>query len=215
MCVISGVPYLANNSWGNRDMYATYVKIAENADTEDLAKSITALAQENFPQYSQIDIHHVLQPLSDIHFNTEYFRFDYALKSDKRFVMIFLFMAIAILVIACINFTNLFVSTSFLRAKSIGLKKASGASKGSLIREFYIETSLYVLLSVIAGIGIAILFLPMFNQLANSNIAFDFSNVLANYFFVTALYANKLEGVAEIPFTSLSRRCRSILYYCR
>ncbi len=177
LCVISGVPSLANNSWGNRDMYATYVKIAENADTEDLAKSITALAQENFPEYSQIDIHHVLQPLSDIHFNTEYFRFDYALKSDKRFVMIFLFMAIAILVIACINFTNLFVSTSFLRAKSIGLKKASGASKGSLIREFYMETSLYVLASVIAGIGIAILFLPMFNQLANSNIAFDFSNI--------------------------------------
>ncbi len=176
LCVLSGVPYLNNNSWGNRDMYATYVKIAENADTEDLAKSITALAQENFPPYSQIDIHHFLQPLSDIHFNTEYFRFDYALKSDKRFVMIFLFMAIAILVIACINFTNLFVSTSFLRAKSIGLKKASGASKGSLIREFYIETSLYVLLSVIAGIGIAILFLPMFNQLANSSVAFDFSN---------------------------------------
>lgn len=31
---------------------------------------------------------------------------------------------------------------------------------------------------------------------------FDFSNVLANYFFVVALYANKLKGVEEIPFTS-------------
>ncbi len=31
---------------------------------------------------------------------------------------------------------------------------------------------------------------------------FDFSNVLANYFFVAAMYANKLEGVKEIPFTS-------------
>jgi len=177
LCAISGVPNLDNNAWGNRDMYGTYVKIAEHADAEDLAKGITALAHESFPPYAQIDLHHFLQPLNDIHFNTEYFRFDYALKSDKRFVMIFLFMAIAILVIACINFTNLFVSTSFLRAKSIGLKKANGASKGSLIREFYIETSLYVLLSVIAGIGLAILFLPMFNQLANSNIAFDFSNV--------------------------------------
>jgi len=183
ICAMSGIPSFDNDGWGNRDMYGTYVKIAENADKEDLAKSITALAQENFPPYSQIDIHHILQPLSDIHFNTEFYRFDYALKSDKRFVMIFLFMAIAILVIACINFTNLFISTSFLRAKSIGLKKANGASKGSLIREFYLETTLYVLLSVTAGIGISILFLPLFNQLANSNIVFDFSNV----FFLTLL----------------------------
>jgi len=177
LCAMSGIPRYDNDAWGNRDMYGTYVKITENADTDALAASITALAQENFPPYSQVDIHHILQPLSDIHFNTEFFRFDYAVTSDKRFVMIFLIMAIAILVIACINFTNLFISTSFLRAKSIGLKKANGASKGSLIREFYIETTLYVLLSVAAGIGISILFLPLFNQLADSNIALDFSNV--------------------------------------
>ncbi|KPL14471.1 MAG: hypothetical protein AMS26_10600 [Bacteroides sp. SM23_62] len=177
LCAISGVPELDNSRWGQRDGFGTYIKIADNAETEDLEKSITKLALENFPPYTQIDIHHFLQPLRDIHFNTEYFRFDYAVKSDKRFVMIFLFMAIAILIIACINFTNLFISTSFLRAKSIGLKKANGASKGSLIREFFIETSLYVLLSAIAGTVIASLFLPVFNQLANSNIAFDFSNV--------------------------------------
>ncbi len=177
LCVMSGVSDLDNNSWGNRDMFGTYIKIADNADTDELAKSITELAQKSFPPYTQMDINHFLQPLCDIHFNTEYFRFDYAMKSDKRFVMIFLFMALAILIIACINFTNLFISTSFLRAKSIGLKKANGASKGSLIREFYMESSLYVFLSVIAGIGISFLFLPMFNQLANSNITFDFSNV--------------------------------------
>ena len=31
---------------------------------------------------------------------------------------------------------------------------------------------------------------------------FDFTNVLANYFFVLAMYANKLEEVDEIPFES-------------
>ena len=177
ICVMSGAPNLDNSRWGNSDGFGTYIKIAENTDTEDLAKSITELARENFPPYTQIDLRHFLQPLKDIHFNTEHFRFDYAVKSDKRFVMMSLFMAIAILIIACINFTNLFISTSLLRFKSIGLKKANGANKGSLIREFYIETSLYVLLSAIAGTGIASLFLPMFNQLADSNIVLDFSNV--------------------------------------
>lgn len=177
LCVLSGVSYLDDSPWGNRDAFGTYVKIAENTDTEDLGTKITAMARENYPPYIQIDISHLLQPLKDIHFNAAHFRFDYAVKSDKRFVLILLFMAIAILVIACINFTNLFISTSFLRTKSIGLKKANGASKGSLITESFIETSLYVLLSAIAGAGIASLTLPVFNQLANSNLTLDFSNI--------------------------------------
>ncbi len=36
---------------------------------------------------------------------------------------------------------------------------------------------MYVMLSAAGGIGLASLFLPMFNQLADSNISFDFSNV--------------------------------------
>ncbi|MBI9067082.1 MAG: ABC transporter permease [Salinivirgaceae bacterium] len=177
LLAMSGVPNLDNSSWGNRDAYGTYFKLSEHVDKDKLAKNITEMAHESFPPYKQIDIHHFIQPLSDIHLNTESFRFDYALKSDKRFVLIFLFMAIVILVIACINFTNLFISTSFLRAKTIGVKKTNGANRGSLIKEFFIETSLFVLISVLIGIGLAVLFLPLFNQLANSNVAFDFSNI--------------------------------------
>jgi len=177
VCVMSGLPSQDNSGWGNRDAFGTYLKVAENTDTEELGKGITELAREKYPPYIQIDLHHYLQPLQDIHFDTEYFRFDFALKSDKRFVMIFLFMALSILIIACINFTNLFISTSFLRSKSIGLKKANGAYKGSLIKEFFVETSLYVGISAIAAIGISSLFVPMFNQLANGDIVLDFSNI--------------------------------------
>ena len=47
----------------------------------------------------------------------------------------------------------------------------------------------------------------LLHQLSKENIKvddslFDFSNVLSNYFFVTALYVNQLEGVKEIPFIS-------------
>ena len=62
ICVMSGAPNLDNSPWGNRDGFATYIKIAENTDTEDLAKNITELARENFPLYIQIDLRHFLQP---------------------------------------------------------------------------------------------------------------------------------------------------------
>lgn len=216
LCAISGVPGMDYKDWGSGSGYGTYIKTAHNADKKKLEKQITEMAREKFPPYTQIDIHHFLQPIEDIHFDTELFRFDYAKKSDKRFVMIFLFMAIAILVIACINFTNLYISTSLLRAKTIGLKKATGATRGSLIRGFFMETSIYVLISLFAGVGMAVLFLPLFNQLANSNNTFDFSNVYLYIFLLgiavisilmagtfPSLYLTKLD-----PATSLKGKFR-------
>lgn len=47
----------------------------------------------------------------------------------------------------------------------------------------------------------------LLHKIAESNIdidesIFDFSNILANYFFTCSLYANKIQGYDEIPFKS-------------
>ena len=174
LCAMSGLPQYDNAPWG-WDLFNVYVKIAPGTDLEALSGQVTDLAIAGFPFYESVEIHHFMQPLADIHFDTQDFRFDNAKKSDRRFVMIFAFMALAILAIACINFTNLFISTAFLRARSIGLKKANGAGKGSLIREFYMETTLFVLISMVAGGFLAKLALPLFNKLADTNVILDFT----------------------------------------
>lgn len=124
------------------------------------------------PPFREIPIEYKLQALTDIYFDTQYFRFDSVKKGDKRFSFILSFMALAILCIACINFTNLYISTSFLRAKSIAIKKSNGATQVQLIFEFFSETSLYVLLSLVIGLLLAINLLPVFNQLVNSQVSF-------------------------------------------
>ena len=174
VCAMAGIPDYDNAPWG-WDMFNVYSKIDPGADIEALAASITEIAREDFPFYKDVDISHFLQPLADIHFDTKDFRFDNAKKSDKRFILIFAFMALAILAIACINFTNLFISTAFIRARSIGLKKANGAGKGSLIREFYVETTLFVLISLALGVFLTKLALPLFNNLANTKLILDFT----------------------------------------
>lgn len=174
LCAMAGLEQYENAPWG-WDLFNVYVKVSPGTDLKVLSGQITDLAIAGFPFYESVDIHHFLQPLSEIRFDTQDFRFDNARKTDKRFVMIFAFMAVAILAIACINFTNLFISTAFLRARSIGLKKANGADKGSLIREFYMETSLFVLISMFAGVFLAKLALPLFNKLADTNVILDFT----------------------------------------
>jgi putative ABC transport system permease protein len=173
VCAMGGLPRYDDAPWG-WDLFNVYLKIAPETDVQAVSDQITELARESFPPYRDIDLHHFLQALADIHFDTRDFRFDNVNKSDKRFVLIFAFMALAILTIACINFTNLFISTAFLRVRSLGLKKANGAGKGSLIREFYTETTIYVVISMAVGIFLAKLALPLFNNLADTQLILNF-----------------------------------------
>jgi len=92
-------------------------------------------------------------------------------------VRIFIVIAVFILLIACINFMNMSTARSEKRAKEVGIRKVSGALRGSLIGQFLGES---VLLAAFAGI-IALLLveisLPFFNQLVTKQLAIGFSNV--------------------------------------
>ena len=117
-----------------------------------------------------------LELVRDIHFCKTEPGFDSAVKGDKSFLQILVFTALVILIIGCINFTNLFISTAFIRARSIGIKKSQGAGRRTLILEFYKETAVYVFISVVGGLLLAMLTLPVFNNYTGSTTVLDFYN---------------------------------------
>jgi putative ABC transport system permease protein len=88
-----------------------------------------------------------------------------------------------ILVMAGMNFTNLSLGTASFRAKEIGIRKVIGAERRQLIRQFWGEALITVGGAALAGIGLAILLLPMFNQLVGKSYTstdfLSFSNVFA------------------------------------
>lgn len=125
--------------YGTSDAYITYFKIPNPAFISKIEKGMTEVIRQSNPIFKQLSFEYRLQPLSDIYFNNT-LKFDNVVHGNKNLVMVFVLTAFVILVIACINFINLFISTSFLRAKSIGVRKTHGADKGMLIGEFYRET---------------------------------------------------------------------------
>jgi putative ABC transport system permease protein len=166
---------LKNSSWGNNDNFMTYLLIKKGTNIEMLAKDITAMTYEHFPVYEKFKITHFLQPLTKIHFSPG-FRFDNVITSDRRIVFIFISLAVLILLIASFNFINMFISNSFLRAKSIGVKKINGCSKAGLFISSYIETGAYILISTCIAIILTALLLPSFNQLSGIRLTFNFSD---------------------------------------
>jgi len=96
-----------------------------------------------------------------------------------RYVHLFSLIAIAILLIACINFMNLATARSEQRAKEVGVLKVMGAGRSGLIGKFIGEAIILSFLAVGLAIGLLYLLLPAYNTLVNKHLSinlFQFSH---------------------------------------
>jgi ABC-type antimicrobial peptide transport system permease subunit len=96
-----------------------------------------------------------------------------------RYVHLFSLIAIAILLIACINFMNLATARSEQRAKEVGVLKVMGAGRSGLIGKFIGEAIVLSFLAVLLAIGLLYFLLPAYNTLVNKQLSiqlFQFSH---------------------------------------
>jgi putative ABC transport system permease protein len=109
-----------------------------------------------------------LQPIGEIYLTAGIH--DSSLHGDIRIVWLFGAIALFILVLAMINFINLSTAKSANRAKEVGIRKAVGSLRKNLVNQFLSESVLFSIISFIAGILLAALFLPQFNRLAGKTL---------------------------------------------
>ncbi|SHF99379.1 ABC transporter permease [Dysgonomonas macrotermitis] len=187
--------YYLKNQWGWSDVFTTYFLLRDNTDKEQLSKGLSEIAQNGIDFYKLNQAKVILQPLKDIHLEKVSAKFDNSVSESKSLVVVFASISLIILVLSCINFANLFVSTSFIRARSIGIRKSQGATKWALIRDFYLETAYYVLTAIIIGIALTYFTLPVFNQFVNSGIEIDFTSpIFYIYIIVLFVFTTLLAG---------------------
>lgn len=113
--------------------------------------------------------------LSDLHLKTE---IDWDKVSDPKYSMILGGIALLILLIACINYISLALTTSASRRTEVGIRKVVGAQRSQLMYQFGFESLMLALISMCIGIGLVILFLPAFNQFTNKGIELTSVNLL-------------------------------------
>jgi putative ABC transport system permease protein len=167
---------LKNNIWNNFNFY-DYVQLDKSFNPSApnllrLEKQIDQTFQKRSPGTKAL---FQLQPLTKIHLAPERLG-DSPGHGNAQYVNIFFIIAILILVVACINFMNLATARSARRAKEIGLRKVAGAVRGQLILQFLSESVFISFLSLLLAFGIVILFLPVFNELANRKLTIDVSD---------------------------------------
>lgn len=107
----------------------------------------------------------LIQKISNVHFDKE---INWAVNhksADKKYVYVFITLAILTLIVACINYINLATARSANRAREIGLRKTFGGIRWQLFGQFMIESFTLVLAATIIAILLMILFIPQFNSL--------------------------------------------------
>jgi len=191
------------SDWGNMDAYLTFFLIQKGVTPESLAEPLTQFSYRKFELYKNFGVTYSLEPLTDMHFSSG-MMMDYVIKGNISLVMTFVLTALVILIISCINFANLFVSTSFIRSKAIGIKKTLGAKRLFLMREFYWETACYVLLSIGVGLFLAKTVLPVFNDFTQSRLILDFGTPVI-YIFLSALLVVVVLLAGSFPALYMTR----------
>lgn len=87
-----------------------------------------------------------------------------------EYIKLFILIALFILLIACINFMNLSTAQASRKMKEIGVKKAVGASRRSLVIQYLSESILLSFISLVVALILLVFFLPHFNKLTDKSI---------------------------------------------
>lgn len=127
-------------------------------------------------------------PLSRIHLYSNILG-EFELNGSIETVRIFTVIAILILMIACVNFTNLATARSADRSREVGVRKVLGASRENLIAGFLSEAVLTSLIALLLAILVTALLLPYFDLLSGKDLHVD---ALAKKGFLTAFLATPI-----------------------
>jgi putative ABC transport system permease protein len=151
-------------SWYNTNTPA-YVRLAENADRAALEAKLPAFSERHFEAHSDgvTDVL-ALMPLTEEH--------AYATNSETL-IGLLAALAIAILVIAGINFMNLMTARGLDRVAEVGMRRVLGARRKELAGQFLMESVAICLLALAGAVALVAAALPSFNTLLDLSLSID------------------------------------------
>jgi ABC-type antimicrobial peptide transport system permease subunit len=162
--------------WNDWMAYSqVYVKLKNANRTVSVEKQLRTLLDKYHKDANKDAANNMafrLQPLRDIHFNSLYAGFGQRLAHEPT---LYGLLAIAgfLLLLGCINFTNLATASASHRAKEIGIRKTIGSTRGQLVRQFLVETLVITCIATLLSIYLAPLLLELFSDFIPAGITFQ------------------------------------------
>ncbi len=150
----------------------TFVRLRDGVNAGEFEAKMSGVIERHMGADVRRILSFRLQPLARVHL---YGVRDYNLSSGGNVQTLYLFAAIAVLVlaIAAINFVNLSTARSMYRAREVGMRKVVGARRGQLVQQFLCETVLLALLAVVIAVPLARVALSEISAQTDAHYALD------------------------------------------
>lgn len=165
----------------------TYVRLSPQADLAQVRSKLEAIPQKHAGETLRLAFNTTweeyiragkkwelfLQPLTSIHLPEETVL--NRLNDSGNIVVIYSFIgaAIFIVLLSCINFTNLSTAQFTRRLKEVGVRKILGMRRNELAMDHFLNALLFCLAAVLLSLGLSQLLLPGFNLITDKHLVLD------------------------------------------
>jgi len=177
----AGNNQLNSTAWDDH-RFLIYAEIQSNTDFNKVAASIKDAELkvirhlDNMKHEVDSKPEILLNPMKNWHLYSS-FKDGAADSGPIRFVWLIGIIGGFVLLLACINFMNLSTARSEKRAVEVGIRKAIGSARQQLIGQFFSESMLVAFFAFMIALLLAVLSLPLLNDLAAKQITIPFENV--------------------------------------
>ncbi|HRI59170.1 MAG TPA: ABC transporter permease, partial [Saprospiraceae bacterium] len=189
---------MTEDGWGDNSYY-TYLLLKPGATVGALQAKMPGFYQKYVePLYRKYGatghVEYNLQPLTDIYLHSDR-RYEIGPTGNAANLYIFGTVGLLILLVAGINYVNMATARASKYAKSVGVRKALGAQRGQLARQFLVESVLTALFAVSLTLAFSVLCQPVFEQMTDKPLGIFDVPALLLLLVLAALLLGLLAGV--------------------
>lgn len=181
----------------------TFIQLRPDANLTNLENKISDIIERHMGTEVRQILTYRLQSLLRIHL---YSLQDYNLPTSGNINTLYLFAAIALLILAIvsINFINLSTARATGRAREVALRKVVGALRGQITKQFLGESTLLAFIALLLAIPIARIILTQLNTLLQTQYALNGQTILTllPIFIVLTLTVGLLAGLYPARYLS-------------
>src|SRR5664279_3163594 len=140
-----------------------FIQLKDGVNPERLREPVRRLLKQNSPENISQNLTVLFKPLDRYYLDTNN-------SAVTKTISILSGVALAILLLAVINFVNIMIGTSSYRIKEIGLRKVFGGRRNQLIGQYLVEAIMLTLLAGILSVFLYSFFRPFFNEVLNTTL---------------------------------------------